>query len=98
MHNGKLTWVDIHSIDGDLPYNLTKEALLSDIHAISEERVLVGAEAISLIISTIPGAKRFSWLMEKDSAKKAINIFHETSDRLRRKLINSCPSCKNRHL
>ncbi|MBH46715.1 MAG: hypothetical protein CME71_00935 [Halobacteriovorax sp.] len=93
----QIVWIDIHSDDCVAPDGLSKSDLLQEIHIISAENVLLkGSDAVQYLMSAIPAAKRFSWLIESDSAKKAIDVFHSTSDKLRRRLINSCPSCKNK--
>lgn len=91
------TWIDANSEEATKVSGLSRDQLLSDIHVqLENSTFLRGSEAISYILTKIPGASRFSWLMEKDSTKKAIETFHSTSEKLRRRLINSCPSCKNR--
>tara|TARA_R110000868_G_C10946014_1_gene767436 strand:+ start:118 stop:489 length:372 start_codon:yes stop_codon:yes gene_type:complete len=95
-HN-QIVWIDIHTDQCVAPQGLSKAELLQEIHILnSDGDLLKGSEAIQYLISAIPAAKRFSWLIESDSAKKAIDVFHSTSDKLRRRLINSCPSCKNK--
>ena len=97
LAHDKLKWVDLHAQDFVIPDGLKHEDMLNEIHIFTLERELLrGSQALQYIITTIPAAKRFSWLMERDSAKKAIDVFHTTSDKLRRRLIKSCPSCKNK--
>lgn len=93
----KIEWVDIHRHESVFPVGLSKQQLLSDIHIQKDDgELLKGADALGHIITLLPGAARFSWLMEKDSSKKAIDLFHSTSEKLRRRLLKSCPSCKNK--
>ena len=90
-------WLDANDDESIKIIDRTKDELLSEIHILLEDStVLSGSEAMSYILAKMPGASRFAWLMEKDSTKKAIETFHSTSEKLRRRLIKSCPSCKNR--
>jgi len=98
LAKGQLDWVDLHDSTSELPQGFSKDELLSEIHALTDSgSVLKGAEALSAIIEQIPGAARFSWLMQRDSAKKALEVFYDTSEKLRRRLMKSCPSCQNKH-
>lgn len=98
LARGKLDWVDLHDSNSELPQDYSKEDLLNEIHALNDQgEVLKGAEALAAIIEHIPAAERFSWLMQRDSAKKALEVFYDTSEKLRRRLMKSCPSCQNKH-
>lgn len=88
----QLEWIDIYTQP-----EANQAELLSVIHIkLSDGSILRGPEAMETIIKAIPGAERFSWLIDSNSAQKALNIFHETSDRLRRRLMKSCSSCHNK--
>lgn len=90
-------WLDANDDEAIKVIDRSKEQLLSEIHILLEDSsILSGSEAMSFILTHMPGASRFAWLMEKDSTKKAIDTFHATSEKLRRRLIKSCPSCKNK--
>lgn len=98
LARGKLDWIDLHDPQTSLPVDLKKEELLSEIHVLNDQgQTLKGAEALAAIIEYIPGSERFSWLMQRDSAKKALEVFYNTSEKLRRRLMKSCPSCQNKH-
>ena len=60
----------------------------------SSSEFLEGADALSFIVELLPGASKFSWLIESNMGKKAINFFYEMSDQYRRSLLNRCSSCK----
>ncbi len=97
LDKGNIEWYDANQEDSSKIINIPTNELLADLHVqLPDMTVHTGSEAMSYIIKEIPAAARFSWLMEKDSTKKAIETFHTTSEKLRRRLIKSCPSCKNR--
>lgn len=98
LARGKIDWIDLHDESAKLPHGVDKAELLSEIHAQTNDGHLhVGADALAVIIEQIPGAERFSWLMQRDSAKKALEVFYNTSEKLRRRLMKSCPSCQNKN-
>lgn len=95
--SGKIEWLDINDPMTVYPPGSTLEDLLSELHVLREDGTLVrGGDAIKEIITVIPGAGRFSWLIESDSAKRTLNSFYETSERLRQRLLKSCSSCHNK--
>tara|TARA_R110002049_G_scaffold198439_1_gene368449 strand:- start:1378 stop:1749 length:372 start_codon:yes stop_codon:yes gene_type:complete len=97
LDNSKFTWLDANEESSSKMLNIPTQELLADLHVqLSDNSIIKGSAAMTYIIKQIPAASRFSWLMEKDSTKKAIETFHSTSEKLRRRLIKSCPSCKNK--
>lgn len=93
----KIVWLDVNDEKIELPANYARSELLEILHVFTDDgNVHVGPDAFKAIIAAIPGAERFSWLMQQDSAKRALDVFYETSERLRRRLMKSCPSCQNK--
>ncbi len=88
----QLKWINIHEQNEFSP-----EELLNQLHVkLPDGSLKRGSEAMTYIIHAIPGAERFSWLIDGESGQRAIDFFHKTSDRLRRRLQSSCPSCQNK--
>lgn len=73
---------------------LNKDMCLEEIHLITEtEAILKGPEAIEYLIGQFPVVKSFSWLIENDMGKKAVDYFYKMTNKYREKLKNFCPEC-----
>lgn len=73
---------------------LTKSECEETIHMLDEQgNVLKGSEAIEFLISFYPGVKKFSWLVENESGKKAVNFFYNKVNELREKVKKNCHGC-----
>lgn len=58
--------------------------------------VLKGPKAIEFLISFYPGVKKFSWLVESESGKKAVDYFYNKVNELRDKAKRDCKGCGNK--
>ncbi|EQC50768.1 thiol-disulfide oxidoreductase DCC family protein [Bacteriovorax sp. DB6_IX] len=90
-----ITAVSIHDdeVYKQLPY-LNKEECMLKVHYItSDNQVLVGEEAIEHLIKLFPLVHKFSWLIESNMGKKAVDYFHSMTNKYRKTLIKKCPSC-----
>jgi len=79
---------------------LTEEDCLEVIHLIDTEgRILKGPEVVEFLVAFYPGVKRFSWLIESESGKKAVDFFYDKVNQIRKNLKDDCPDCrsKSRH-
>ncbi len=74
---------------------LREEICKQTIHLIDEEKkVHVGGDALLFIASKLPGANRFTWLLESNMAKKTSELFYTAVNTYREKISKSCHSCK----
>jgi len=77
--------------------SLDKEKCLKEMHLIiSKDKIISGKESLEYMIANIPEVEKFAWLIENKMGQKAIEIFHDTANLLRRKLLNKCPSCNHK--
>ena len=73
---------------------LSYEKTVQEIHFLkSEDEIFYGSQAISEVLNLIPQAKKFSWLIESNSGKKAIEFFYSTTNKLKHSLHKSCSEC-----
>lgn len=76
---------------------LNREDCEETIHLVTPEKaILKGTEVIEYLISFYPGVKKFSWLVENESAKKAANIFYDKVNEIRKKIKEDCRDCGKR--
>ena len=76
---------------------LKREECEKTIHLISSEgKVLKGSSAIEYLIGVFPGVKKFAWLVESESGKKAVDFFYGKVNELRRKVKEDCENCGNK--
>jgi predicted DCC family thiol-disulfide oxidoreductase YuxK len=72
---------------------LDYEECLDKVHLLTEnEEVLVGAEVIDYLIKILPGVSRLSWLLDYDVSQKALNVFYNTVDKIRKNTV-ICDKC-----
>ncbi len=81
------------SIYIDYP-ELSQEECERIIHLIaSDGKIYVGAEVIEFLLVRFPGVKKFSWLLEGDSTKKAFKVFYKQINDMRMMKKKNCYSC-----
>ena len=74
--------------------DLDKEACEQVVHYITKDNVILsGAEAIEHLIKLFPLVNKFSWLIETDMGKKAVNYFHNMTNKYRQVLKRKCATC-----
>lgn len=91
----KITPVSIYDeqVYIDFPL-LNKEKCESKVHYISSEgHILAGEEALEHLIKLFPIVNKFSWLIESNMGKKAVNYFHNMTNKYRKTLIKKCGTC-----
>ena len=89
------SFYSIHNEEIYKHINVTKEELHKEVHVFENENSFHrGSEAINFIVGHIPGASKFSWLIESEMGQKAINYFHQASEKYRQALLKRCHSCK----
>lgn len=73
---------------------LDRDSCQQEVHFITKDgQVLKGNQAIEHLIKLYPLVNSFSWLIESNMGKKAINYFHQMTDTYRKNLKRKCPSC-----
>jgi len=91
----KITPISIHT---DEVYNqfpeLDKLQCTEKVHYItSDSKILVGEEALEHLIKLYPIVNKFSWLIESNMGRKAVDYFHSMTNKYRKTLIKKCPTC-----
>jgi predicted DCC family thiol-disulfide oxidoreductase YuxK len=78
---------------------LSREECEKDIHIlIDKNEVVKGTEALEFLIKNYPKVKSFAWLLESDSGKKAVNLFHDKVSELRQAYKKNCPGCAKKRM
>ncbi len=78
----------------DFP-QVDKSEAFEEIHLITNDNiVLKGPTAIEFLVTLSPQVKKFSWLIESSSGKKAVELFYKSANKYRESLRKSCPKCK----
>ncbi len=73
---------------------LDKEKCFDEIHLIKDDQTVIsGQEVITFLMQLNPLVSKFSWLIESDMGKKAINYFHHMTNQYRQNIKRKCPSC-----
>ena len=80
------------SIYSEFP-QLKKEDCEEDVHMIHNGKIFRGSEVIEEIIKNIPGVKKIAWLLDKDSAKTAMDAFYGQISEMRAMQRKKCFRC-----
>ena len=81
------------SVYVDFP-ELNQEECLETIHLITnDKKILTGSDVIQFLITLNPGVKKFSWLIESESAEKAMNAFYGRLNEMRIMKKRKCFTC-----
>ena len=81
------------SVYVDFP-ELTEEDCEVEIHFITNEgKVLRGGDVIAYLVTILPAVKKFSWLVESNSAKKAMDAFYGQLNDMRLMKRRKCFTC-----
>ena len=77
---------------------LDEEQCRAHPHLILEDgSVLFGKMVLEYLINFFPIVKKFSWLLDKEMGKKAVELFYHAASKLHQKLKDDdCPSCGKR--
>lgn len=68
------------------------------VHLITEEKlILKGHEVVEYLIRILPAVKKFSWLLDSDQSKKAIEFFYNKVNEIKHK-SKGCSGCKNKRI
>jgi hypothetical protein len=76
---------------------LTFEDCSETIHLIDEQgHFHKGPEVVEFLINKIPTVSKLSWLLDKDSSKKAMGSFYDKVNEIRKsKKQSHSPGCRN---
>lgn len=75
--------------------SLSKENCAAEIHLLLEdESILKGSDALAYLLKLNPSISKFSWLIESNMGKKAIDYFHQMTDYYRQVARKRCSSCQ----
>ncbi len=73
---------------------LDRERCDQVIHFIDENKVIYeGPDAIEQLIKILPNVNKFSWLIENEMGKKALDFFYKKVSAYRKRTKDSCPGC-----
>lgn len=63
---------------------LDRQICLSKVHLITEDRKIIsGPEVVDYLVKTLPGVKKFSWLLDNDQGKRVKDFFYQKVEELR---------------
>lgn len=94
--------IDFISVHDEALYikhpQLNKEECLEKVHLIdSENSIYSGGEVMSFLIKLFPTAEKLAWLIDSESSQKAMNVFYDKVNDLRKKALKKCPNCNKGH-
>lgn len=73
---------------------LSKEKCEAEVHLIDLNGTIYrGGEAIEFLVKLIPGVSKFSWLMDSESSKKAMDMFYGKLNDMRIMKKRKCFTC-----
>ncbi|MDP7319292.1 MAG: DCC1-like thiol-disulfide oxidoreductase family protein [Bacteriovoracaceae bacterium] len=73
---------------------LNTEECQQEVHMIIEDgKVIRGGDVIEYLVKIFPGVSKFSWLIESESGKKAINVFYKKLNDMRLMKKRNCFTC-----
>jgi predicted DCC family thiol-disulfide oxidoreductase YuxK len=74
--------------------NIPIEQLLEDVHLLGKNgEILRGGDAVNKVISLVPEARPFRWLIESRWGKKGTNIFYSVIKKFRH-----CSKCMKKNI
>jgi predicted DCC family thiol-disulfide oxidoreductase YuxK len=91
----KILYRSIHdsSVYVDFP-ELTFEECEDVIHLVDTDNYIHrGADVVGFLIDMYPGVHKFSWLLDSDSAKKAMGAFYDRLNDMRIMKKKKCYTC-----
>ena len=86
-------------MEGALNPSLNFEDCSEEIHLVDEQGAIhKGGEVIKYLALKIPGVSKLSWLIESDSTQKAMDVFYEKVNSVRKsnQEKRNCTSCGRR--
>lgn len=90
-----IRFVSVHdqSIYVEFP-ELDQAECESEVHLLDKDKkVYVGGEVIEQLLKSLPQVKKFSWLIDSDSSKKAIGSFYKRLNKMRQMKKANCYTC-----
>jgi len=73
---------------------LNQEECEEVVHLVdSEGRIYRGPDVIEFLVSLVPGVSKFSWLLNSDSGKKAMDAFYGKINDIRTLKNKGCRTC-----
>jgi predicted DCC family thiol-disulfide oxidoreductase YuxK len=92
----KITFYSIHE---DSTYkkfpNIKKEDAKDIVHLIKNGKIFIGGEVITELVKLYPTVSKLSWLLDSEAGKKAMDLFYNKVNELRKSKLNPCPKCKD---
>ena len=79
--------------------DLSFEDCSETIHLITkDDQILKGSEVIKYLVEQIPSVSKFAWLIEPESAQKAMDVFYNKVNEVRKTIKKSkgCTNCGKR--
>ncbi len=71
------------------------ESCKDTIHLIDKnKRIHIGPEVTKFLITEFPGVSKFSWLLETEIGKKAVNLFYEFTEKCKESMSKNCANCR----
>lgn len=72
---------------------INKEDALDKVHLIKGEKVFKGGDIVAELVKLYPSVSKLAWLLETEAGKKAMDLFYNKVDELRKSRLNPCPKC-----
>ncbi len=90
-----LEFISIQDENLYIQYSHIDPLLVSqELHVISDQgQLLIGTAAITYLLTMVPLAASFVWLIESRGGQKALDFFYQQVKKRREMLINRCGQC-----
>jgi predicted DCC family thiol-disulfide oxidoreductase YuxK len=73
---------------------LSEEECAKEVHLIDTDgKVYQGSNAVEFLIKLIPAVSKFSWLLDSESSKKAMDMFYGKINDIRQMKKRKCYTC-----
>jgi predicted DCC family thiol-disulfide oxidoreductase YuxK len=94
----KVYFLPLHEVQvTSIHPDLNEEECSEFVHLIDENnQVHKGSEVIEYLIRFYPQVKKISWLLEYESAKKAVESFHNVIHKFKHSKFNTCHECQKK--
>lgn len=90
-----VSFLSLHDPKTFISYpELNKEDCEESIHLVKQTgEVLVAGDALSYLITILPGVKKFSWLLDSESGQNATKAFYRRINEMRVMRKRKCYTC-----
>ncbi len=91
----RIEFRSIHETEVYVQYpELDKDHCLDEIHLIDKnKKIYRGGEVIEFLIKIYPGVEKIAWLLDSDSAKRAMDAFYGRLNDMRIMKKRKCYTC-----